>query len=89
MNKLINSLKKAGINISSHLESIFSKCVEDYMDNPENFEQKEALSQQEEIIAEIKGKNGIYTGTKQKSCIVGMDIDLPLKTAVRRKYYGL
>lgn len=94
MNKLINSLRKAGINISSRMESIFTKCIDDYMDNMDDAMQEdiaELIDDQalEENMTDSLGKNGIYTGTKQRSCLKGMDIDLPLKAAIRKKYFGL
>lgn len=94
MNKLINSLRKAGINISSRMESIFSKCIDDYMDQMEDAMQEEIpelLDGQvlDEDLTDNLGKNGIYTGTKQRSCMMGIDVDLPLKAAIRKKYFGL
>lgn len=94
MNKLINSLRKAGINISSRMEGILTKCIDDYMDNMDYSMQEdipEPVDRQalEENMINSLGKNGIYTGTKQRSCLKGMDIDLPLKAAIRKKYFGL
>lgn len=90
MNKLISSLRQAGINISSRMESIFSKCVKDYIDQNDDTAQAEMLNQTpNEDLNENLGKNGIYTGTKQRSCAMGVNVDLPLKTAIRKKYFGL